>query len=93
MYNQNKTYCLYCPFGDKDKKYCILTKQYLPFNNRTKCTLNYNILSNKQILNILHYTQKWRKGANIKPIPPYILSMAIDKTINNIRSINKSTNK
>jgi hypothetical protein len=33
------------------------------------------------------FTQKWRRGKKIAPIPPYLLGQAIDKAIQTLRKL------
>ena len=82
-------YCGECPFFKyectdgwgwcdiKDKKaYC-----------ETKCNLVYETLKPYQAVKILHYAQKWRRGAKMGQIQPYLLGIGIDRAINELRKI------
>lgn len=49
------------------------------------CDVVYKTMTPHHAVKILHYAQKWRRGKNIAPIPPYLLGQAIDKAINELR--------
>lgn len=42
-----------------------------------------------EVTRILHYTQKWRRGANIKMPPPFVTGVAIDTAIRELRKQKK----
>lgn len=50
-----------------------------------QCVVEYKKMTPHHAVKILHYAQKWRRGKKIKPIPPYLLGQAIDKSINELR--------
>lgn len=43
----------------------------------------------QETLRMLHYCQKWRRGANIKMPPPTLLGLAIDSAMRIIRTKQK----
>ena len=51
-----------------------------------QCTLSRESITDKQVLRVLHYTQKWRRGAKIDMPSPYVLGIAIDGAIKSLRS-------
>lgn len=51
------------------------------------CNLNYKSMTNSQVAKILHYAQKWRRGAKIKMINPFVYGVAIDAAMLKLRRI------
>ena len=51
------------------------------------CNLNYKSMTNSQAVKILHYAQKWRRGAKMKMINPFVYGLAIDAAILKLRRI------
>ena len=51
------------------------------------CNLNYKSMTNSQVVKILHYAQKWRRGAKMKMINPFVYGLAIDAAILKLRRI------
>ena len=52
-----------------------------------KCCLKHNTITNSQAVKILHYAQKWRRGAKMKMINPFVYGLAIDAAILKLRRI------
>lgn len=50
-----------------------------------QCTLNRESITNKQALRVLHYAQKWRRGAKTECVNPYVFGIAIDRAIKVLR--------
>ena len=50
-----------------------------------QCCLTHTNIAAKQAIKILHYGQKWRRGANIEMLPPYVLGVGIDAAIYQLR--------
>lgn len=95
MNTTGEHYCGECPFfkyEDTDgiglcsiknkNKYCGDTCGYLTFDWD---------MSNRETEKILHYSQKWRRGGNIKMLNPRLFGLAIDGAIRELRRIRKSS--
>lgn len=50
-----------------------------------QCTLKRENITEKQALKVLHYAQKWRRGAKIDCVNPYVFGIAIDRAIKVLR--------
>ena len=50
-----------------------------------RCYLNHKKLTPRQTVKILHYVQKWRKGAKIPMILSHVLTKGIDAAIFQLR--------
>ena len=50
-----------------------------------KCTISRTSITDKQAERVLHYSQKWRRGAKIEQPSPYVLGIAIDRAIKVLR--------
>ena len=42
-------------------------------------------ITDKQALRVLHYAQKWRRGAKTECVNPYVFGIAIDRAIKVLR--------
>ena len=51
------------------------------------CNLNHKSMTNSQVVKILHYAQKWRRGGKMKMINPFVYGVAIDAAILKLRRI------
>ena len=82
------TYCGECPFfkyEDPDG-YGICDISGFAKNCSLECSFCvFDQLTNIQAVKVLHYTQKWRRGAKIGMPPPALLGLAIDKAIRVLR--------
>ena len=52
---------------------------------RDQCTLSRENITDKQALRVLHYAQKWRRGAKTERVNPYVFGIAIDRAIKVLR--------
>jgi hypothetical protein len=50
-----------------------------------QCTLSRENITDKQALRVLHYAQKWRRGAKTECVNPYVFGIAIDRAIKVLR--------
>ena len=50
-----------------------------------QCTLSRDNITDKQALRVLHYAQKWRRGAKTECVNPYVFGIAIDRAIKVLR--------
>lgn len=55
------------------------------------CSLRYDTLTERQIIRLLHDHQRWRTGANIPMMPPFMVSIGINAAIRELREINKQS--
>ena len=82
------TYCGECPFfkyEDTDG-YGLCDISGLEENCSMECSFDgFDQLTNIQAVKVLHYTQKWRRGAKIGMPPPALLGLAIDTGIRVLR--------
>ena len=53
------------------------------------CSLRYDTLTDRQIIRLLHDHQRWRTGANIPMMPPFMVSIGINAAIRKLREMNK----
>lgn len=80
--------CVDCPFCSETSiqqvRYCTITRDgILPHD---ECWINYDNITTREAVRILHHAQKYRRGKNKIPLPsPYLLGVAIDKSINILR--------
>lgn len=51
---------------------------------------NRDNITEKQVLRILHYEQKWRRGKKLEMLSPVLFGVAIDGAMRFIRNKNKS---
>lgn len=65
--------------------YCDITNYPCHFGDI--CNLNYKSMTNSQVVKILHYAQKWRRGAKMKMINPFVYGVAIDAAMLKLRRI------
>ena len=82
------TYCGECPFfkyEDTDG-YGICDISGFAKNCSLECSFcMFDELTKEQAVKVLHYTQKWRRGAKIGMPPPALLGLAIDTGIRVLR--------
>ena len=57
-----------------------------------RCSLSYDTMTDRQIIRLLHDHQRWRTGANIPMMPPFLVSIGINAAIRKLREINKQNN-
>ena len=81
------TYCGDCPFFKYETNgYGICDISGFAKNCSLECSFcMFDQLTNIQAVKVLHYTQKWRRGAKIGMPPPALLGLAIDKAIRVLR--------
>lgn len=83
----NKPYCGRCPlfqYEDIDGfGVCSISEREQRCNDR--CGIAHTEITHRQAIKILRYRQKWRRGANIEMIPPYVLGQGIDAAIYQLR--------
>ena len=65
--------------------YCDITNYPCHFGDI--CNLNHKSMTNSQVVKILHYAQKWRRGGKMKMINPFVYGLAIDAAILKLRRI------
>lgn len=87
-----EVYCGECPyFKNEDINgygYCDIVKR--EHHCGDLCRYYTFIMSRKETLRLLHYCQKWRRGANIKMPPPTLFGLAIDNAMRIIRNLKKN---
>lgn len=80
-------YCGECPFMKYESidgyGWCNIRDREVYCGDQ--CNVAHNELTNKGAIKILHYAQKWRRGAKIQQIPPYLLGVGIDRAIKELR--------
>lgn len=54
------------------------------------CAFWTGSMDNDEVLRILHYARKWRRGANTKILSPVLLGLAIDNAMRIIRNLKKN---
>lgn len=93
----NEVYCGECPlFKNEDTEgygYCNISKRERHCGDL--CRFITDGMSKQETLRMLHYCQKWRRGANITMPPPTLFGLAIDNAMRYIRAmriINKLKN-
>lgn len=71
--------CARCHFKTKngDKYYCGLTFQDI--TEDTQCLIDDDDLDNEVVAEVLRCHNIWRRGADIDPVPPRLLGLALDK--------------
>ena len=83
------THCSECPFlkwGDPDGYgVCYLTGLVMAYTFKCSFEDGLKQLTNIQAVKVLHYTQRWRRGAKIGMPPPALLGLAIDTGIRVLR--------
>lgn len=89
MMNKN-TNCGICSFfKHKDISgggYCTILDKLTSVD--TICSLDYANMSEKSAIKVLHYFQKWRRGGNFAMPNPYVIGVAVDAAIRNLRKTN-----
>ena len=55
-----------------------------------KCNITRDNITEKQVLRILHYEQKWRRGTKLEMLSPLLISVAIDGAMRFIRKTCKN---
>ena len=55
-----------------------------------KCKITRDNITEKQVLSIFHYLQKWRRGTKLKLFSPVLLGVAIDGALRFICKTNKN---
>lgn len=79
--------CAGCPFfrdtGIQKVGYCTITRDaILPHD---ECWINYDNITTREAVRILHHAQKYRRGRKMTLPSPYLVGVAIDKSINILR--------
>lgn len=72
--------CSRCHFIIKKhggKYYCGLT--FRDINEESQCTVEIDELDNEAVAEVLRCHNIWRRGADIDPVPPRLLGLALDK--------------
>lgn len=91
--NENKEdYCGECPlFMYEDINglgFCAAQKGWMHYADI--CAFWTGSMDNDEVLRILHYARKWRRGANTKILSPVLLGLAIDNAMRIIRNLKKN---
>ena len=91
--NENKEdYCGECPlFMYEDINglgFCAAQKGWM--HCADICAFWTGSMDNDEVLRILHYARKWRRGANTKILSPVLLGLAIDNAMRIIRNLKKN---
>lgn len=91
--NENKEdYCGECPlFMYEDINglgFCAAQKGWMHYADI--CAFWTGPMDNDEVLRILHYAQKWRRGANTKMLSPTLFGLAIDNAMRIIRNLKKN---
>lgn len=91
--NENKEeYCGECPlFMYEDINglgFCAAQKGWM--HCADVCAFWTAPMDNDEVLRILHYARKWRRGANTKILSPVLLGLAIDNAMRIIRNLKKN---
>lgn len=87
----NEVYCGECPFFKNeniDGYGCCEISKMEEFCGDL-CYFITNGMHVQETLRLLHYCQKWRRGANIKMPPPTLFGLAIDNAMRYIRAMRK----
>ena len=86
-----EVYCGECPFFKNEDidgyGHCNIGKREGHCSDL--CRYFTDIISRKVTLRLLHYCQKWRRGANVKMPPPTLFGLAIDNAMRYIRAMRK----
>ena len=67
---------------------CFVCKECMTFCQKFMITRDN--ITEKQVLRILHYEQKWRRGKKLEMLSPVLFGVAIDGAMRFIRNKNKS---
>lgn len=85
--NYSIEYCGRCPFFRNEDinghGFCEILEGTVACNRL--CLVSH--LDKKQVLKVLHYHQKWRRGYKGKMVSPRVIGLAIDESIRFIRKI------
>lgn len=86
----SKPHCGECNFFSHESidgfGWCDVTKREQQCSDQ--CTMHRENITNKQALRVLHYAQKWRRGAKTECVNPYVFGIAIDRAIKVLRNKN-----
>ena len=84
----SKPHCGECNFFSHESidgyGWCDVTQREQQCSDQ--CTLSRENITDKQALRVLHYAQKWRRGAKTECVNPYVFGIAIDRAIKSMRS-------
>lgn len=71
--------CSRCHFRTKngDLLYCSLVLRDI--TEESQCTVEIDELDNEAVAEVLRCHNVWRRGADIDPVPPRLLGLALDK--------------
>lgn len=87
-----EVYCGECPFFKNEDVdgygHCDIGKR--EHHCGDLCRYFTYIMSKKETLRLLHYCQKWRRGAKIEMPPPALFGLAIDNAMRIIRNFKKT---
>lgn len=90
-----EVYCGECPFFKNEDTegygHCNISKREGHCGDL--CRYYTYIMLRKETVRMLHYCQKWRRGANIKMPPPTLLGLAIDNAMRIIRNLKKDNDE
>ena len=90
-----EVYCGECPFFKNEDTegygHCNISKREEYCGDL--CRYYTYIMLRKETVRMLHYCQKWRRGANIQMPPPTLLGLAIDNAIRIIRNLKKDNDE
>ena len=84
------TKCNDCPFFRKINKFGACELNGYTFRKEDICLYEDRKLFNlkpRAAEKVLHYHQKWRRGANIKMLSPVLTGKAVDTAIRELRKI------
>ena len=94
----NKCKCMDCVYLDKHTclpgngaHRCRLTRSFNPLATDS-CKFNRDFMPIDTTIKILHDAQKWRRGSKKKMLPPYLLGLAIDRALTEMRCLRKRIN-
>lgn len=91
----NEVYCGECPFFKNEDidgyGLCNISKRERHCGDL--CRFITDGMSKQETLRMLHYCQKWRRGANITMPPPTLFGWAIDNAMRIIRNLKKNNNE
>ena len=87
-----RRYCGECPmfrYEDTDGiGECFVCKELRTCGQ--KCKITRDNITEKQVLRILHYEQKWRRGTKLEMLSPVLFGVAIDGAMRFIRKTCKN---
>lgn len=76
---------------DSGRHRCKLSYTHYPLVT-DRCHFNRDCMSLDASIKVLHDAQKWRRGARTQMVGPYLIGLAIDRALRDLRWLRKRFN-